>query len=184
MITFKRYLQAFTNIRSGAGGCTRCGGGAGAIVGFKIIRDSCRGIQGPSASKGGLITRRVVCITLSQNGADSGLGSGSFLADSGAGLGGGIIGFGIGVSLNTILIRQYSIKAMNTNTVQTDINASTAFRYETGGRDDCDFACCVDKVSNDVTPSVTRAGAASGFIQNETHDIITIIHVASCSHLT
>uniref|UniRef100_A0A1A9VMC5 Uncharacterized protein n=1 Tax=Glossina austeni TaxID=7395 RepID=A0A1A9VMC5_GLOAU len=96
---------------SGAGGAggARWGGGAGAIVGFKIIRDSCRGIQGPSASNGGLITRRV----------------------------------------------------------------------DTGGSDDCDFACCVDKVSNDVTPSVTRAGAASGFIQNETHDIITIMHYLS-----
>uniref|UniRef100_A0A1A9ZPQ7 Uncharacterized protein n=1 Tax=Glossina pallidipes TaxID=7398 RepID=A0A1A9ZPQ7_GLOPL len=56
---------------SGAGGAggTRWGGGAGAIVGFKIIRDSCRGIQGPSASNGGLITRRVVCITLCQKDA-------------------------------------------------------------------------------------------------------------------
>ncbi|KAI9579375.1 hypothetical protein GQX74_004847 [Glossina fuscipes] len=87
---------------SGAGGTggTRWGGGAGAIVGFKIIRDSCRGIQGPSASNG---------------------------AGSAAGLGGGAMGFGIGVSLKTILIKQYSIKAMNTNTVQTDMNASTAF---------------------------------------------------------
>lgn len=53
--------------------------------------------------------------------------------------------------------------------VQTDMKASTAFRYDTGGNDACDFACCVDSVSNDVTPKVTRAGAASGFIQNDTH---------------
>lgn len=53
--------------------------------------------------------------------------------------------------------------------VQTDINASTAFRYETGGKDAWDLACCVDSVSKEVTPSVTRAGAASGLIQNETH---------------
>lgn len=58
---------------------------------------------------------------------------------------------------------------MNTNIVQTDMNASTAFKYDTGGNEACDFACCVDNVSNDVTPSVTRAGAASGLIQNETH---------------
>ena len=58
---------------------------------------------------------------------------------------------------------------MNTKIVHTDIKASTAFRYDTGGREACDFACWVDKVSNDVTPNVTRAGAASGFIQNETH---------------
>lgn len=43
------------------------------------------------------------------------------------------------------------------------------FRYETGGRLACDLACCVDNVSRDVTPRVTLAGAASGFIQNDTH---------------
>lgn len=53
--------------------------------------------------------------------------------------------------------------------MQTDIKASTAFKYDTGGNDACDFACCVESVSKDVTPSVTLAGAASGFIQNETH---------------
>lgn len=56
-----------------------------------------------------------------------------------------------------------------TYTVQADIKASTALIYETGGNADCDLACCVDKVSNDVTPNVTRAGAASGLIQNEIH---------------
>lgn len=30
------------------------------------------------------------------------------------------------------------------------------------------------KVSKEVTPSVTRAGMASGFIQNEIHDMTTI----------
>lgn len=54
-------------------------------------------------------------------------------------------------------------------TVHADINVSTAFRYETGGKAAWDFACCVDRVRRDVTPNVTRAGAASGFIQNETH---------------
>jgi hypothetical protein len=58
---------------------------------------------------------------------------------------------------------------MNTKTVQTDMKASTAFKYDTGGSDACDFACCVERVSKDVTPNVTRAGAASGLIQNETH---------------
>lgn len=56
-----------------------------------------------------------------------------------------------------------------TYTVHADINVSTAFRYETGGNAACDLACWVDNVKRDVTPSVTRAGAASGFIQNETH---------------
>lgn len=53
--------------------------------------------------------------------------------------------------------------------VQTDIKASTALRYDTGGNDACDLACCVERVRRDVTPSVTLAGAASGFIQNDTH---------------
>lgn len=76
---------------------------------------------------------------------------------------------GIVVSPSTIFTKQYSINAMNTNMVQTDINASTAFKYDTGGNDACDLACCVDSVSSDVTPNVTLAGAASGFIQNDTH---------------
>lgn len=49
------------------------------------------------------------------------------------------------------------------------MKASTALRYETGGKDAWDFACCVESVKSDVTPKVTLAGAASGFIQNETH---------------
>lgn len=61
------------------------------------------------------------------------------------------------------------MSAMNTNTVQTDMKASTALRYETGGKLACDLACCVERVSKDVTPNVTLAGAASGLIQNETH---------------
>lgn len=76
-----------------------------------------------------------------------------------------------------MLTRQYSISAMNTKTVQTDINASTAFKYETGGRLAWDFACCVESVRMDVTPSVTRAGAASGLIQKDTHDMMTMRHV-------
>jgi hypothetical protein len=56
-----------------------------------------------------------------------------------------------------------------THNVQADMKASTAFRYETGGRDAWDLACWVDRVSSDVTPRVTRAGAASGLIQNDTH---------------
>lgn len=78
-------------------------------------------------------------------------------------------GLGMAQSPSTIFTKQYSIRAMNTKIVHTDINASTAFKYDTGGNDACDFACCVDKVKSDVTPRVTRAGAASGFIQNETH---------------
>ena len=49
--------------------------------------------------------------------------------------------------------------------------------YETGGRDFWLLACWVDKVSRLVTPNVTLAGTASGLIQNEIHDIITIKHV-------
>lgn len=49
------------------------------------------------------------------------------------------------------------------------MNASTAFKYETGGNAAWLLACCVDSVSNEVTPNVTLAGAASGLIQNETH---------------
>lgn len=78
-------------------------------------------------------------------------------------------GFGSTVSPNTMFTKQYSISAINTKIVQTDMNASTAFKYETGGSDACDLACWVDSVSNEVTPNVTRAGAASGFIQNDTH---------------
>lgn len=80
-----------------------------------------------------------------------------------------LLTLGTSVSPSTILTRQYSIKAINTKMVQTDINASTAFKYETGGKDACDLACCVDRVSSEVTPKVTLAGAASGLIQNETH---------------
>lgn len=39
--------------------------------------------------------------------------------------------------------------------MQTDIKASTAFKYETGGREACDLACCVESVSKEVTPNVT-----------------------------
>lgn len=74
--------------------------------------------------------------------------------------------FGSVVSPSTILTMQYSINAMNTNIVQTDINASTAFKYDTGGKDACDLACCVESVRRDVTPKVTLAGAASGLIIN------------------
>ena len=85
--------------------------------------------------------------------------------------GGGGAGFAVGVSKSprTMFTRQYSISAMNTNTVQTDMKASTAFRYETGGKEAWLLACCVESVSNEVTPKVTRAGAASGFIQNDIH---------------
>ena len=37
--------------------------------------------------------------------------------------------------------------------------------YETGGRDFCEFACCVERVRRLVTPKVTLAGTASGLIQ-------------------
>lgn len=126
-------------------------------------------------------------------------------------------GFGIAVSPSTMLTRQYSIRAIKTNLyflllkkklikrkkntyiVQTDIKASTAFKYETGGREACDLACCVERVSSEVTPNVTPikskkkikpqssekkyeiilAGAASGLIQKDTQDIITIKHVGT-----
>lgn len=84
--------------------------------------------------------------------------------------GGGGAGFGgASESPRTMFTRQYSIRAMNTNTVQTDMKASMAFKYETGGKEAWLLACCVDRVSNEVTPRVTLAGAASGFIQNDTH---------------
>lgn len=98
----------------------------------------------------------------------SSLAESAVLEDGG---GGGGAGFAAGVSESprTMFTRQYSISAMNTNTVQTDMKASTAFRYETGGKEAWLLACCVERVSNEVTPRVTRAGAASGFIQNDTH---------------
>ena len=49
--------------------------------------------------------------------------------------------------------------------------------YDTGGSDFWLFACCVDRVSSEVTPRVTLAGTASGLIQNEIHDIMTIRQV-------
>lgn len=56
----------------------------------------------------------------------------SSLAESGPleeGGGGGGAGFGgVSESPRTMFTRQYSINAMNTNTVQTDMKASTAFR--------------------------------------------------------
>ena len=45
----------------------------------------------------------------------------------GGGGGGGFAG-GASESPRTMFTKQYSIKAMNTNIVHTDINASTAFR--------------------------------------------------------
>lgn len=56
----------------------------------------------------------------------------SSLAESGPleeGGGGGGAGFGgVSESPRTMFTKQYSINAMNTNTVQTDMKASTAFR--------------------------------------------------------
>ena len=51
------------------------------------------------------------------------------------------------------------------------------FIYETGGNDFWLLACCVERVSRLVTPKVTLAGTASGLIQNEIQDIMTIKHV-------
>lgn len=68
---------------------------------------------------------------------------------------------------------------VRTHIVQTDIKASTAFRYDTGGKLACDLACCVESVSSDVTPNVTLAGAASGLIQKETQDMMTIRQVGT-----
>lgn len=54
----------------------------------------------------------------------------SILSSSTGGGGGGFgkFGFGRDESPRTILTKQYSINAINTNTVHTDINASTAFK--------------------------------------------------------
>lgn len=65
----------------------------------------------------------------------------------------------------------------NTNTVHEDMKMSIALMYDTGGNDFCDCACCVLSVSNDVTHNVTRAGTASGLIQNEIHDMMTMRQV-------
>lgn len=40
---------------------------------------------------------------------------------------------GISESPSTMFTKQYSMRAINTNTVHADINVSTALRYETGG---------------------------------------------------
>ena len=98
---------------------------------------------------------------------------------------GGGGGLGRSESPRTMFTKQYSISAMKTNLenkcqiwiwrqiqthiVHTDMKASTAFKYETGGRAAWLLACWVDKVNKDVTPSVTLAGAASCLIQNEIH---------------
>ena len=81
------------------------------------------------------------------------------------------------VSPSRMFTNAYSIKDANTNTVQEDMKTSIALIYDTGGNDFWDCACCVDRVNNDVTQRVTRAGTASGFIQNEIQDIMTIRHV-------
>lgn len=72
----------------------------------------------------------------------SSLGGSGGLAEH-LGFGGGLPGLtflgGLGIaseSPSTMFTKQNSIRAMNTNIVQTDINASTAFRYETGGNVD------------------------------------------------
>lgn len=93
----------------------------------------------------------------------------SAVLEDGGGGGGGTFAAGPSESPSTMFTRQYSINAMNTKIVQTDMKASTAFRYETGGNEAWLLACCVERVSNEVTPRVTLAGAASGFIQNDTH---------------
>lgn len=49
--------------------------------------------------------------------------------------GGGLGAEGASLSPSTMFTKQYSISAMNTNIVQTDMKASTALRYETGGKD-------------------------------------------------
>ena len=70
---------------------------------------------------------------------------------------------------NSGILKKIKSFVFYTYIVHTDMKASTALRYETGGSEACDFACCVDRVSSEVTPRVTRAGAASGLIQNDTH---------------
>ncbi len=51
--------------------------------------------------------------------------------------------------------------------------------YETGGKDFWLFACCVERVSRLVTPNVTLAGTASGLIQKEIQDMMTIRQVGT-----
>ena len=83
------------------------------------------------------------------------------------------------ISPITILTRAYSIKDKNTNTVHPDIKTSMALIYETGGSDFWLLACWVDRVSKLVTPKVTRAGTASGLIQKDIQDMITIKQVGT-----
>ncbi len=51
------------------------------------------------------------------------------------------------------------------------------FIYETGGRDFWLLACWVERVSREVTPRVTLAGTASGLIQKEIQDMMTMRQV-------
>ena len=51
--------------------------------------------------------------------------------------------------------------------------------YDTGGSDFWLLACWVDNVSKLVTPKVTLAGTASGLIQKEIQDIITMRQVGT-----
>jgi len=73
-----------------------------------------------------------------------------------------------------LLTTANSIRERNTNTEQDDIQTSIALTYETGGSDCCDWVFWVARVSSEVTPRVTRAGIASGFIQNDIQDMTTI----------
>ena len=75
------------------------------------------------------------------------------------------------------LTKAYSMRLKKTKRVQEDINMSMAFIYETGGSDFWLLACWVERVRREVTPRVTLAGTASGLIQKEIQDIITIKQV-------
>jgi hypothetical protein len=51
---------------------------------------------------------------------------------------------------------------------------NSTFIYETGGRDFWLLAWWVERVSREVTPRVTLAGTASGLIQKEIQDMMTM----------
>ena len=79
----------------------------------------------------------------------------------------------------TMLTSAYSIKERKTKTVQPDMKTSMALMYDTGGSDFWLLACWVDRVSKLVTPRVTLAVTASGLIQKEIQDMMTIRQVGT-----
>ena len=66
-----------------------------------------------------------------------------------------------------------------TNVKQAPVQISTAFVYETGGRDALIDDICRDMVSSEVIPKSTRAAEELLSIQKETQDTITSMQVGT-----